>query len=103
VQPFVQITIDLLDKHRAMSCTGQDVTINLKQIQRLAAYTKELAVFIQHDHVAKPYQRSIFIIAEAKVAADGFMTGSMQAKQVMPQQPIRYELDPSNPMCLPAA
>jgi hypothetical protein len=43
------------------------------------------------------------MIAEARVAADGFMTGSMQAKPVIPQQPIRYESDPSNPMGLPAA
>jgi hypothetical protein len=45
--------IDLLDKHWFMICAGQDVTMNLKQIQCLAAYPKELAVFIHHRGVAK--------------------------------------------------
>ncbi len=37
----------------------------------------------------KPYRKSIFIMADAKVAADVFVMGSMHAKLDMPQQPMR--------------
>jgi hypothetical protein len=44
-----------------------------------------------------PYWRSIFMMADAKVVADAFVTGSMHAKLDMPQQPIGWHLEPSNP------
>jgi hypothetical protein len=37
----------------------------------------------------KPYLKSIFMMADAKVVADAFVIGSMHAKLVMPQQPMR--------------
>jgi hypothetical protein len=43
------------------------------------------------------------MIADMKVVADGLVTGSMQAKLHIPQQPMRYTSDPSKPECLPAA
>jgi hypothetical protein len=82
---------------------GQDVMMNLKKSNASQHTPKNLLSLSNNVVWHKTYCKSIFIIAEAKIAADGFMIGSMQAKPVMPQQPIRYESDPSNPACLPAA
>ncbi len=50
----------------------------------------------------KPYRMMIFIIAKAKVFADGLMIGSMAANVHIPQQAMRYVSDPSKPICFPA-
>jgi hypothetical protein len=42
----------------------------------------------------KLYHSNNFMIAKAKIAAEGLVIGSMQAKLVIPQQPIKYELEP---------
>jgi hypothetical protein len=52
-QGLIQISIDTLNEHRVVVRTGQEVTINLQKVQRLAAYAKELAVLVQDCHVAK--------------------------------------------------
>ena len=42
------------------------------------------------------------MIADANVVAVAWDTGSTHAKAVIPQQPIRKHLLPSNPVCVPA-
>jgi hypothetical protein len=44
----------------------------------------------------------IFMIADANVVANGFVTGSMAAKVHMPQHAMMYVSDPLNPTCFPA-
>jgi hypothetical protein len=50
----------------------------------------------------KLYRKMIFMIADANVVADGFVTGSMAAKVHMLQHAMMYVSDPSNPTCFPA-
>ena len=50
---FVEIAIDALDQHAIVITTREDVAINLKEINCFFAHTKEFAILVEEDSVAK--------------------------------------------------
>ncbi len=52
-QTFVEIAIDSLNQHTVVITTGEDVAINLKEINCFFAHTKEFAILVEDDSVAK--------------------------------------------------
>jgi hypothetical protein len=43
----------MLDKHRIVVCTRENMTIDFEEVQGLTADAKELAVFVEHSCMAK--------------------------------------------------
>ena len=52
-QTFVEIAIDALDQHTIVISTREDVAINLQEVNGFFAHTKEFAILVQDDSVAK--------------------------------------------------
>ncbi len=52
-QTFVEIAIAALDQHTIVISTREDVAINLQEVNGFFAHTKEFAILVQDDSVAK--------------------------------------------------
>ena len=52
-QTFVEIVIDALNQHTVVISTREDMSINLQEVNGLFAHTKEFAILVQDDSVAK--------------------------------------------------
>ena len=50
---LIEVPIYVLDKHRIVVCTQENMTIDFEEVQGLAADAKELAVFVEHSCMAK--------------------------------------------------
>jgi hypothetical protein len=61
----------MLNQHQVVVTTGKDVSIYLKQITGLLESSKELAVFIQNDCVAKPKLQLDFHNSQSKDLGGG--------------------------------
>ncbi len=50
---LIEVPIYVLDKHRIVVCTQENMTIDFEEVQGLTADAKELAVFVKHSCMAK--------------------------------------------------
>jgi hypothetical protein len=50
---LIEVPIYVLDEHRIVVCTQDNMTIDFEEVQGLTADAEELAVFVQHSCMAK--------------------------------------------------
>jgi hypothetical protein len=53
LQTFVEVAVDVFDKHTIVVPAGEDVTVDLKEVDNFFEYTEEFIVFVQHNCVAE--------------------------------------------------
>ncbi len=60
LQSFVQVAIQLLNQHRVVISSGEDMAVDLQVIKHFSTHAKELAVLIKDNGVAKSISQDNF-------------------------------------------
>ena len=82
--------------------TGEDVTIDLKEVDGFFEYAKEFTVFVQHNCVAETKTQLDFHNTQANDDEVACWMGFMTENPDMPHAVIKYTSQPSNQECFPA-
>ena len=53
LKPFIQVSIDALNKHRMVVVAGQTVVIDVEEVEGLLEHTQKLGVLVEDNCVAK--------------------------------------------------
>jgi hypothetical protein len=53
LQTFVEVAIDTFNEHTIVVPTGEDVRIDLKEVNDFFEYAEECSAFVQHNCVAE--------------------------------------------------